>query len=93
MCAAMASDPGTTCFFLAPPSFKCLSERRPKIPRMDVNKMRIETDRFGPVASCRLREVLRDHHLSCDLTAWLKISEPASASLENAYAQFGNHPK
>jgi hypothetical protein len=81
-------------FLPAPPSFKCLSERRPKIPRMNVNKTRIETDRFGLVASCRLREVLRDnHHLSCDLTAWLKISEPASASLDNAFAQFGSHPK
>ncbi len=60
---------------------------------MNANKTWIGTDRFGPVA-LPLREVLRDnHHLSCDLTAWPKIPDPASASLENAFAQFGSHPK
>jgi len=49
---------------------------------MNVNKTRIETGSFGLVASCRLRELLREnHHLSCDLAVWRKFSEPASASL------------
>jgi hypothetical protein len=43
-----------------------------------------------PSESDRLRD---NHHLICGLTAWLKIPEPASASLENAFAQLVSQPK